>query len=185
VIETMGNIDQPAPSTAPVKQYKGRGGNRGGPSRQRMAYARNAALAVRDCVDPTVLAEFYLAIVMGRNPTINEVEDEDGSRHVVEYPTNGGIAPTLEQKMRAVEALLNRGWGQPAQMIQLEAELRGQVDHNVGSLTAGAVPASAIYALRDLLNQRRALQPASVVDATATERALPAASGEQAPETAP
>jgi hypothetical protein len=142
------------------------------------------ALAVREFVDPTAITQFWAAILAGKNPTLVEIEDPETGEtyHEVRYDERGGVPPTLEQKMRAAQEISNRGWGQPAQMIQLEAELRGQIDHTAGGLSLGALPAAAVFALKDALNARRALQgqPASVIDATATERpALPApASGD-------
>lgn len=70
--------------------------------------ARSLAMAVRDGVKPDEVVAWLVQVWQGRDPLTNE------------------IVP-LESRERALKLLLDRGWGQAAQMLVVEGEVRQEI----------------------------------------------------------
>lgn len=115
-------------------------------NREQAQAARNLSIAVRIRIPPEIFIEYNIALAMGKSPVL--IEDDDGKLHV-RCETKGAILPTLEQRIQAMNRLELRGHGQPVQSIQLEADLRAHSNVTV-NLPRGALPASAIIAMREL-----------------------------------
>jgi hypothetical protein len=141
---------------------------RSGPSKQRLAHTRNAALAVREMVDPTDLAMFYHLILQGKDPVFEQYTDEDGEEHYRVVALKEGYAPTLDQKVAALAQLWSRGWGSPVETLKLEADIRGTIAASGTELDTGALPASTMHAIMEALRTKREALPAPI-DAEFTE----------------
>jgi hypothetical protein len=117
----------------------------------------NLAIAVRSQVPAEVLVEFHLAILQGQNPRlVKDGRYEHGWKleDVCGPDGAGGQPPTLQDKKDAAKALMERGWGMPAQTIHLEQDVKAQIEMLGATLPANAmasVPTSRLLALRNAL----------------------------------
>lgn len=80
----------------------------------------NLSMMVRQMVPPSVIVRYHLAVLQNHNPYITEGDlgEWDVQWQEVEIP------PTLADKMKSLEFLALRGWGQPMQSIHVEADIR-------------------------------------------------------------
>lgn len=145
--------------------------HRGRPPELRKAM-RNLALVVREGVPSEIMRDFHLMIAMGQSPLVVRASNGDLKVQAEE----GGMAPTLDQRVSAMKFLTERGYGLPAQTINLEAELRAQIASTSESLPVGQLSPAAMRAIREAIRAR------PVLDAVSVERVTPAASAELPPE---
>lgn len=106
------------------KPYPGAGTARG-----RMKELRSLALHIRDGVDPAELRDRLLSMARGRDPA------------------TGDTVSVLDQQ-RAMQMLFDRGWGQAAQHVVIEGEIRNE--HVI------AQPPRKTTMTLDEINERRA-----------------------------
>lgn len=130
-------------------------GNRFGKGRPRhvATQARSIAYSVREGVPADVLRDLMLAIAAGHDAEL--ARDEDGEWGVA-WPESGGIRPTLEQRMSAVRWLTDRGWGQAASVVQVEADVRSRAT----TLQLDAIAPIKLIALAELLGVTTHAAPA-------------------------
>ncbi len=87
---------------------------------------RNLSVAVREFGGGAVaglLVKFHVAVLCNVNPRF--IQDEDDEWDVTW--DDHGTPPTLEAKQVSAKYLSDRGWGQAAQQINLEADIRAQM----------------------------------------------------------
>lgn len=123
-------------------------GNPGGLTSATKKRTLSLAVAVRSQVTTESIVEWLKKIWLeGKDPLCEE------------------MVP-LSQRMDALQILLNRGWGQPAQHVIIEADVRNTL--------TGAEGAPAPTQLEDVRARRQALRGAGVrqkvIEGTATER---------------
>ncbi len=140
--------------------------HRGRPPELRKAM-RNLALVVREGVPSEIMRDFHLMIAMGQSPLVVRASNGDLEVRAEE----GGMAPTLDQRVAAMKFLTERGYGLPAQTINLEAELRAQIASTSESLPVGQLSPAAMRAIREAIRR-------PILDAASVERATPAASAD-------
>lgn len=125
------------------------------PDRQSTAatrkYARSLSLAVREGVDPTWFVEWNLLIMQGKAPILRKNGNYTSGYHVVHDDTRP--SPTLEQQERAIKFLTERGWGQPVQQLQLDAELRGQIASLQTNLTLESLSGALTLQQREAITR--------------------------------
>lgn len=124
----------------------------------------NLTLAIREGIGPDVLYNFMLAILKGENPRLIEDKSKPGGFYV--RHDDGQPAPTLQDKLRVVKEMSDRGWGMPVQAIALDADLRAHVLAAGQQLPSGQLPPSALWAVEQAI--RGALPAASPAPATAS-----------------
>jgi len=113
----------------------------------------NLAALFRDRFHEEVIFDWFLHILMGKNPKI--VQDaryeRTGGLHVVE-DTDDPRTPSPERRDAAMRHLLDRRDGLPAQRVQLEAELRTlQVTGQLSAQDLAALPPAALGRIADAL----------------------------------
>ncbi len=87
---------------------KGHTINAGNGSPSHKAAGRSLAMWIRDGVDPSELRDRLLMMARGRNPV-------------------DGTACTVLDQQRAMQMLFDRGWGQAAQHVIVEGEIRTEL----------------------------------------------------------
>src|ERR1043165_7837854 len=84
----------------------------------------NLAYRIREQLDPQIIFDYYMMILYGKNPKI--VPDarctESAGLKVIADEEDCRV-PSPERRDAALQRLLDRGWGMPAQSIHIEAEL--------------------------------------------------------------
>lgn len=136
----------------------GKVGRPPGPAPRGQSYTRNLAAVIREHIDPVVYIDFLTSVLEGKSPVF--VRDEETGEFSVEHEIEF-TPPTHEQKMRALETLLARGYGQPVQINVLDGILR---DENSGErFQLSGVSASTLHSMRELLTLPA---PASAGDAS-------------------
>ena len=115
----------------------------------------NLAIWLRENLHESVITDWYMAILSGKDAII--VADKRCTQtggYRVEIPERGNIPPTLDQKFRAMEDLLQRRDGMPAQHVTLEAEVRAHMaagDGAVDKEQLSTLTPEKLMALRELL----------------------------------
>jgi len=142
--------------------------------RQRLAFTRNSALAVRELVDPGDLAMFDLYILMGKDPVFVEVFDEHGEHIGFRVEAlKEGFAPTLDQKSKAKESLWNRGYGGIVETLKLDANVESRHTSQIEAVNVGVLSASKIHRMLEIVREPRELASArdesDAIDAEFTE----------------
>lgn len=111
--------------------------------------ARSLAMSIRDGLHPDEAREWLLAVWRGKDPLTGEVVP-------------------LDARERALKILLDRGWGQAAQMLVVEGEVRNEIIAAAPPIERRPMTLAEINARRAAL--RAALPDGTVViDATSTE----------------
>lgn len=87
---------------------KGHQLNVGRPTSKHLQMAKSLALWIRDGVDPGELRDRLLTMARGRDPATGE-------------------ACTVLDQQRAMQMLFDRGWGQAAQHVVIEGEIRTEL----------------------------------------------------------
>lgn len=94
-------------------------------SSQNRRFTKGLAQEVRDKIHPSLIVEFWAAILGGHDPSLTPDERcEHGYR--VTWPERGEHVPDLRIKMEAMVHVRNAGWGLPAQQLLLDADIRQQ-----------------------------------------------------------
>lgn len=131
----------------------------------------NLTLAIREGIGPDVLYKFMVSILEGHNPKLIADASKPGGYYV--RNDDGQPAPTLQDKLRVVKEMADRGWGMPVQAIALDADLRAHVLDAGQQLPSGQLPPGAIWAveqaIRGALPAGAAPSSASVIDAECVE----------------
>jgi len=136
-----------------------------GRSKPRARAIMSMSAAMREVADSEVLAMFLWAILEGKDPKVCQYEDGSWG---IEYEERGAVAPTLDQKMRAAAEIMNRGWGTPAQTIQLDQQIRLDATANLPK-GAGALSVAQLGVMRAAIRGQLAPPPASVIDADSVD----------------
>lgn len=89
----------------------------------RKGRASLAAKARELLQDGDLFLEFYMKVCEGKIPKITR--DDDGN--ITGVGEDFGPAPTLDHRMLAIARIVERGYGQPAQHMHIEAEVRAEV----------------------------------------------------------
>lgn len=111
--------------------------------------ARSLAMAIRDGVHPDEIKEWLVAVWRGKDPLTGEVVP-------------------LDARERALKILMDRGWGQAAQMLVVEAEVRTEIIAGTPELERPILTLEQINARRAAL--RATLDGAQhVLDVPSTE----------------
>lgn len=107
---------------------------------------------VRETIPPKLFVQWHLLVLMGKHPIVGENVNGD---MYIEIKTNGGEVPTLDQQHSSIKWLTDRGYGQAANIIQLDAMLHGS-GHDATPLAA--MSSNALAELNDLFERERAKQ---------------------------
>lgn len=123
-------------------------GNPGGLTSATKKRTLSLAVAVRSAVEPQVIVEWLQKVWL------------EGKDPLVDTPV------PLKERMDALQILLNRGWGQAAQHVIIEADVRSTLQ----GIEQAVVPTT----LEDVRAKRQALREAGarrkVIDAESTEQ---------------
>lgn len=115
--------------------------------RLRTAVAGHIATEIRDKISPAIHVAWHTAVASGKEPFLDI--DEGGELVVITYD-RGGMAPNLDQRTRSMVWLAERGYGLPAQSIQVEQTLR--IDQRAPTIKAGQLlTPERLRALRGVL----------------------------------
>jgi hypothetical protein len=109
----------------------------GSNSEQRRAL-RSLAMSIREGVHPDQIRDWLVEIWRGRDPLTGE-------------------AVELKNRAAALQMLLDRGWGQAAQHVVIEGEIRNEV------IQIAPKDARPAMTLEEINQRRRALREAGVV----------------------
>lgn len=109
--------------------------------------AKSLAMSIRDGLHPDEVREWLLSVWRGKDPLTGEVVP-------------------LEARERALKLLLDRGWGQAAQMLVVEGQVTNEIIAAAPLATRTPMTLDEINARRAAL---RAALPGAVIDATSTE----------------
>lgn len=135
---------------------RGQSGNPSGVSKSHRKELRSLALHIRECVNPAEIAERLLSMARGKDPATGEV------------------VSVLDQQ-RAMQMLLDRGWGQAAQHVIIEGEIRSEVIADGPRIERPKMSLEEINARRKALREL-GVKP-KIIDAESSELpALPAPS---------
>lgn len=115
--------------------------------------ARSLAMSIRDGLHPDEARDWLLAVWRGKDPLTGEVVP-------------------IEVRERALKALMDRGWGQAAQMLVVE----GQITNEIIATTETA--ARPVLTLEQINTRRAALRAALPEGSVGTGRVLDAMSTE-------
>lgn len=153
----------------------GASGNPAGMTRRRAEILRNLALAIREYHKPDEAYWWLRLVAAGVDP--DHVDDgvpmwkRAAAAGAVVRPSAGGyIAPDWQHRNAAMKMIHERGWGQPAQHVVLEAEVRASQAHardsgddEMRELNDAQLEALAVLdrARRALGNRQEALDVAS------------------------
>lgn len=107
---------------------------------------RSLAMAVRDGIKVDDVVRWLVSVWQGIDPAV---------------PGQGVIVP-LEARERALKMLLDRGWGQAAQMLVLEGELKHEAIVNAPPSERAPMTLAEIQSRRAAI--RAALPNATVID---------------------
>ena len=83
-------------------------GNPAGTSREQRKALRSLAMSIREGVHPDKIRDWLIEVWQGRDPLTGEAVD-------------------LKNRAAALQMLLDRGWGQAAQHVVIEGEIRNEV----------------------------------------------------------
>lgn len=152
--------------------------------RKRVKYQQVVTMAVRDEVDASILVKYHLALAKGHR-NVRVVEDENEELAIAwDEPAPGGNNVSQDEITKSINWLADRGWGLPAQSIQVDANIRqhqtsvlAHVSGNVGELSAAKV--AALRAL--LAGEPKALPPAATIAVDVRANAIDAESAEVEP----
>lgn len=101
--------------------------------------------------------EFYLKILEGKVPKL--IRDEDGNPLKI-GEEDYAPQPTLDQRMLAMARFTERAYGQPAQHMHIEAELRAEVTAIAGGVDTRYLQRLSPEALLAIKNAVKALPAA-------------------------
>jgi hypothetical protein len=137
---------------------------------------RNLAAVIRETVDPEAITEWLLCVWLeGRippPPAERRRKGKNGEPIPDELVDSSFTPPTVGERMKCLEMLLLRGFGQPTTHVVLDAEVRAlvQVDHDGARRRIADMPAHKRRALRELL---QAVQRPAPAGAPMTDGMLP------------
>lgn len=110
---------------------------------------KSLAMSIRDGVHPDTIRDWLVSVWMGRDPLTGEAVD-------------------LKNRAAALQMLLDRGWGQAAQHVVIEGEIRNEV------IQITPRDARPTYSLDEINARRAALRAAGVVPKVIDVNATPA-----------
>ena len=154
--------DNQVPDNTPRAQGK----RRQGPTAQRMKINRELAAVLRERCPGEMIAEYYLAVLEGKNPVlVKDAHRVTGWR--IDHD-EGREKPSLDQKMAAMKELVLRRDGQAPSHVHVQADLRAAVlsmgagvDSQAFSALPHAARAMLVQGLRALLRPSVNADPAS------------------------
>lgn len=101
----------PSPNTSGLRVWKpGESGNKSGFSTNQRAHLRSLALTVRRMLDPEECVQWLVTLWRDGKDSLRADEVVD-----------------LKVRLEALQTLLNRGWGLPAQHVIIEGEIRNEL----------------------------------------------------------
>lgn len=157
------NIDPPTPprkgkpGRKPGKQYKASELTIRSPNNR--FYTYSVQELTRKRVDPELILEWYMMILMGKNPVADK--DEQGNYYIKEDPSPNAPPPTLEQKNAAMRVVLERREGMVPQKVDFTA--------NVASALPPELMAGLNANTLALIAQALALPDPNVIDTEGVE----------------
>lgn len=142
-----------------------------GPKSLTQRYGRNLALAAREAIPANIMMDYIAAIMEGHGQATLKRDGRVEGGWVVAWPANGELESTSEQKQWAWQQWRLAGFGQPAQQIHLEADLRGQITSIGATLPIGALSPGKLHAVRALL--RPVLNVPAAIDSPSDQTQVP------------
>lgn len=146
--------------------------NSNGKDRATRQSRTSLAAFYRERFPPQVSAEFYEAVLMGKNPRLVRVpEDEECHEHcdcgyrVLAEDAYPGQGPTLDHKFLAWARIKERAYGQPAQHVHIEQEIKAEITAITGGVDPkfiGTLNPKALEALRRTMLELDAPPPPPV-----------------------
>lgn len=140
-------------------------------------YSVSMTEAVRKRVDPNVLIDFNIMILMGINPVLRKDARSKTGWKCIPDPSPSATSPTLEQKNAASKYLTERGWGMPTQSLQVEADIRSRIEgfgSGIDSRILENVGADKLMQLAKLLELPPGDGPPAVVESSVVKDAIDA-----------
>lgn len=137
--------------------------------RQQRKYEISLTEAVRAGLHPDIYVEYYKTILRGDNP---KLETKDGIDYIIVDPNPLLPSPTLEQKNAAMRALADRGYGLPAQSINIDAEFKTRVEAQLTGISQQQLEAmsmNTIMAIREMFKLPEKTDNSDAEDAEFTE----------------
>jgi hypothetical protein len=139
-----------------------------GPKSLTQRFSRDLSLAARENGIPAdVMVEWLIAILEGHGQATIKRDERTETGWRIDWPTDGELASTMEQKERAWDRLRLAGYGQPAQSIHLEADIRARVAAVQTTVPIKVLSPAQMHAMRAILQAQLpegepASQPASI-----------------------
>lgn len=178
--EISGNLD-------PDPKIKKKGGrpkgskNKGGRPResgialrQQRKYEISLQEAIRQGLHPDIVLEYYKTILKGQTPLL---ETRNGIDYIIPDPNPLTPAPTLEQRNQAMKALADRGYGLPAQSIQIDAEYKKTIELQLTGISENLLKSQGLEALYTIAKALQIPNSSEIIDAEIVENPqLPAGS---------
>jgi len=130
-----------------------------GPKSVTQRYSRDLSLAAREGIPADVMMDWIAALMEeGPYPALKRDARVEGGWTVVR--PESGLMTTPEQRQWAWQQWRLAGYGQPAQSIHLEADLRARVASAHVAAPIGALTPAQMHAMRALLTGAAGALPA-------------------------
>lgn len=123
-----------------------------GHSGQVILRRKNLALAIQNAVDVDEITRHLWSIAQGIDPMATT--DANGAKSWTPI--------SMLDRLRALKMLTDRGWGLPAQLVALQANIKQELDGDRGAVDVRGLPADKLLtlraALRDVLPDDKAIK---------------------------
>lgn len=143
-----------------LEETPGGGSNYRGIAKRDVQYS--LASRIRERTDPDLICQFFEMIVEGKNPVWVRHQKTGVIYKVDSDPNPLQPSPTLEQRASAVKELVNRGWGLPVQSLQIDAQLKMQIQDEIPQ---HLVESGANWKALDIIRKALRLEDGNTVDA--------------------
>ncbi len=132
-----------------------------------------------------VIGDMYECLLMRKMPKVEKVEEDeechegcDCGLKVTPEDTYAGQGPTIDHMMLTIARIMERSYGQPAQHMHIEAEVRAEVQAIAGGVDTRYLGKLSPQALLAIRNAVKGMVPAALPSGEPDVDVIDAASSE-------